>query len=245
LIAHFHNTIIGGVVFGYFAGITYWFPKTFGFKLNEKLGKCAFWCWIVGFYTAFMPLYILGFMGMTRRLYHYDASTGWHPFLLVACLGAFIIFAGIFFQVLQLVVSIKNRNHPDYVDTTGDPWNARTLEWSIPSPPSFYNFATIPEVKERDDFWRVKQGIASGEIKPEVPHYEDIHMPKNTGLPIIIAAFSFLVGFGAIWDITWMLVSGLVGVVATALVRSFDYNIDYYVKAEEVAAIEAKHSHKG
>lgn len=245
LIAHFHNTIIGGVVFGYFAGIAFWFPKTFGFKLNEKLGKCAFWCWIIGFYVAFMPLYILGFMGMTRRLHHYDASTGWHPFLMIACLGAFIIFLGVCFQIAQILVSIKHRHHPDYVDTTGDPWDGRTLEWSIPSPPPFYNFAILPEVKERDDFWRVKQGIASGDIKPEAPHYEDIHMPRNTCLPLMIAAFSFLLGFGAIWNITWMLILGLVGVFVIVLVRSFDYNIDYYVKASDVAAIEAKHSHKG
>lgn len=131
LIAHFHNVIIGGVVFGYLAGLTYWFPKAFGFKLNETLGKCAFWCWIIGFYVAFMPLYALGLMGMTRRISHYDASTGWQPLLIVAAIGAGIIACGIFFQVLQLVVSIKNRNLPAYKDTTGDPWDGRTLEWSF------------------------------------------------------------------------------------------------------------------
>src|SRR3990167_5933747 len=155
LVAHFHNAIIGGVLFGYLAGFSYWFPKAFGFKLNETLGKCAFWCWIVGFYTAFMPLYALGLMGMTRRLSHYDAATGWHPYLVVAAVGASIIAIGFIFQVVQLVVSFINREQ--YRDNTGDSWDGRTLEWSIPSPAPFYNFAVIPKVYSRDAFWEAKQ----------------------------------------------------------------------------------------
>ncbi|ODN41914.1 cytochrome o ubiquinol oxidase subunit I [Piscirickettsia litoralis] len=240
LIAHFHNTIIGGVLFGYLAGFTYWFPKVFGFKLNERLGKYAFWCWLIGFFVAFMPLYILGFMGMTRRLNHYDVSTGWQPFLIVAGIGALIIAAGIGFQLLQLFVSIKNRNKEGYKDTTGDPWNARTLEWSTPSPVPFYNFPFTPEVHSRDAFWEEKQEKvkhlqrSSDKQRP----YQDIHMPRNTSVGFIIAAFSLAFGFGMIWEIYWMVFLGLIGMFAAVIKHSFNYDIDYYVKAEEVEKTE-------
>jgi cytochrome o ubiquinol oxidase subunit 1 len=238
LIAHFHNTIIGGVVFGYLAGFNYWFPKAFGFKLNEKLGKYAFWCWLVGFYTAFMPLYVLGFMGMTRRLNHYDAATGWHPFLLVAALGAAIIACGIAFQVAQLLVSIKERDKN--LDTTGDPWNGRTLEWATTSPPPFYNFAKLPVVEDRDAFWDFKQkALHQAEEKTITkPHYEDIHMPRNTGMGFIIGGFSFVFGFAVIWQILWLTILSAVGMLVCVIVRSFDYDIDYYVKADEVEKTE-------
>src|ERR1700726_385532 len=154
LIAHFHNVIIGGVLFGYLAGLTYWFPKAFGFTLNETLGKCSFWCWLVGFFLAFMPLYILGLMGMTRRLNHYD-NPDWHPFLVVAAIGAAVILCGILFFVAQIVVSIVQREKAR--DLTGDPWGGRTLEWSVSSPPPFYNFAETPVVRGRDAFWEMKQ----------------------------------------------------------------------------------------
>src|SRR6202789_566092 len=129
LVAHFHNVIIGGVLFGAFAGYNYWFPKAFGFRLHEGLGKAAFWCWIVGFYLAFMPLYIVGLMGMTRRMQQYDVPD-WHPWLLVAELGAITILAGIILQIAQLVVSIRQREA--LRDETGDPWNGRSLEWATP-----------------------------------------------------------------------------------------------------------------
>ncbi|ALA24834.1 cytochrome ubiquinol oxidase subunit I [Piscirickettsia salmonis] len=240
LIAHFHNTIIGGVVFGYLAGLTYWFPKIFGFKLNERLGKYAFWCWLIGFFVAFMPLYILGFMGMTRRLNHYDASTGWQPFLIIAGIGALIIAAGIGFQVLQLLVSIKNRNKEGYKDTTGDPWNGRTLEWSTPSPVPFYNFPFTPEVHSRDAFWEEKQEkikhLQRGADQQQP--YQDIHMPRNTSVGFIVAAFSLAFGFGMIWEMYWLVFLGLIGMFSTVIKHSFNYNIDYYVKAEEVAKTE-------
>lgn len=236
LVAHFHNVIIGGVVFGYLAGFTYWFPKIFGFKLDEKLGKCAFWCWIVGFYVAFMPLYVLGLMGMTRRLDHYDASTGWHPYLVVAAIGACIIGVGIFFQILQLVVSIKNREK--YKVTTGDPWNARTLEWSIPCPAPFYNFAVIPTVTSRDAFWETKQQRLNNPNAIEKPHYHDIHMPKGTGAGFIIAMFSGVFGFAITWHITWLILAGLIGVIATVITRTHSKDIDYYLKTAEVEKIE-------
>lgn len=238
LIAHFHNTIIGGVAFGYFAGFAYWFPKAFGFKLNEKLGKGAFWCWLIGFYVAFMPLYVLGLMGMTRRLNHYDTSTGWQPLLIVACIGAFIVLCGIICQVLQIIVSIKDRDKN--LDVTGDPWDGRTLEWATASPPPFYNFAILPNVTERDQFFVDKQkGIPS-----EKPKYEDIHMPRNTGVPFILCAFGFLFGFALIWHITWMIFLGIIGMLGCVIYRAFDYDIDYYVTAEEVEKIETAISNR-
>lgn len=237
LIAHFHNAIIGGVVFGYLGGFTYWFPKAFGFKLNERLGKYAFWCWIIGFYTAFMPLYLLGLMGMTRRLNHYDAATGWQPYLVVAAIGAFIIVCGVAFQVLQLLISIKNRDQ--YKDTTGDPWDGRTLEWSIPSPAPFYNFAVTPTVTSRDAFWEAKQQKLKGELIHTLS-YQDIHMPRNTSIGFIIAMFSFIFGFAMIWHITWLAIVGVIGMIVTLVIRTFDTNVDYYLSAKEIALGEIK-----
>ncbi len=236
LIAHFHNVIIGGVVFGYLAGFTYWFPKAFGFKLNEKLGKYAFWCWLIGFYTAFMPLYALGLMGMTRRLSHYS-NLEWHPYLIVAAIGAAIIGCGVMFQVLQLIVSIKNREH--YRDKTGDAWEGgRTLEWSIPSPAPFYNFAILPHVDSRDAFWVAKQKKLANPHAITHPQYQDIHMPKNTGIGFIIAMFSGMFGFAMIWHIGWLTVAGLIGILATTIIRTFDTHTDYYVKTAEIERLE-------
>ena len=184
LIAHFHNTIIGGVVFGYLAGFNYWFPKAMGFKLNEKLGKTAFWFWISGFFFAFVPLYILGFMGMTRRLSQ-NIDPAFHPLLLVAAFGAVLIFCGILTQLLQLAVSIKDRNK--LRDETGDPWGGRTLEWATSSPPPFYNFAQVPQVNDRDAFWDMKE---KGTAYQQPAKYSEIHMPKNTGAGVIIGLFS-------------------------------------------------------
>jgi cytochrome o ubiquinol oxidase subunit I len=235
LVAHFHNTIIGGVLFGLFAAFTFWFPKFTGFPLNEKLGKIAFFLWIVGFIVAFMPLYLLGMMGATRRLDHYEAGLGWQPFFITAAIGVGIILLGALTQVLQVFVSIRDRNKNR--DLTGDPWNGRTLEWSTSSPPPFYNFAFIPEVHSRDAFWEQKQ---------QMPHfvetraYEDIHMPKNTPFGLYIGAFSFLFSFGVIWYISWLWMIGLVGAIACLIMRLSDDDIDYYVSKEEVREIETK-----
>jgi cytochrome o ubiquinol oxidase subunit I len=240
LVAHFHNVIIGGVVFGYFAGFIYWFPKIFGYKLNEKLGKYACFFWISGFYVAFMPLYALGLMGMTRRLSHYPADTGWHPYLIVAACGAVLVGIGIFFQLLQFYVSYKNRNKPEYrVDS--DPWHGRTLEWSTHSPAPFYNFAVTPTVDDIDGFWAQKEKIKAGET-PKKPVYKDIHMPRNTGTGFIIAMFSGVFGFAMTWHIYWMIAVGVVGMIATMIARTFDTDTDYYVKAEEVEKIEASYT---
>jgi cytochrome o ubiquinol oxidase subunit 1 len=232
LIAHFHNVIIGGVVFGYLAGFTYWFPKAFGFTLNERIGKYAFWCWFIGFYVAFMPLYYLGFMGMTRRLNHYD-NPAFQPFLIVAAIGAGIICIGICLQLVQLYVSIRDREQNR--DVTGDPWGGRTLEWAISSPPPFYNFAEIPEGSEIDAFWKMKQ---DGQYPPAPKTYNKIHMPKNTGVGVFIGAFSLIFGFAMIWQIWWMAIGGLVGIVASMIIRSFDDDVDYYVPVEVVEKTE-------
>jgi cytochrome o ubiquinol oxidase subunit 1 len=238
LIAHFHNTIIGGVVFGYLAGLIYWFPKITGFKLHERLGNGAFWCWNIGFYITFVPLYILGLMGMTRRLNYYT-NPEWTPFLLVSVVGVALIAAGIGCQVLQLIVSIIQRKK--LADTNGDPWGARTLEWSMPSPPPLYNFAVVPHVHDRDAFWDMQekgensnnQITHKGEVK-----YEDIHMPRNTAIGVFAGGITFFIGFGIIWHIWWLAGISTVLCVAFLIYRAFDQNIDYYIKASEVEAIE-------
>ncbi|MCC4602337.1 cytochrome o ubiquinol oxidase subunit I [Xanthomonas campestris pv. badrii] len=232
LIAHFHNVIIGGVVFGYLAGLTYWFPKAFGFKLNEKLGKASFWCWIIGFFIAFMPLYVLGFMGMTRRMNTYNHPE-WAPWLYVAAAGAAIIGLGIFLNLVQIGYSVwKRKQHMDY---TGDPWDGRTLEWATSSPPPFYNFAVLPHIDDRDQFWADKQN-GKGWVRPS--KYEAIHMPRNTGAGVYMGAFSVLLGFGLTWHIWWLAIIGLVGMIGSFIARTFDNDIDYWVPAEEVERIE-------
>jgi cytochrome o ubiquinol oxidase subunit 1 len=238
LVAHFHNAIIGGVVFGYLAGLTFWFPKIFGFKLNEQLGKLAACLWFIGFFVAFTPLYILGLKGMTRRLYHYPLGTGWHPYLVVAAIGSAIVGLAVVVQLIQLVVSIKNRDKPGYKVTSGDAWeNGRSLEWSIPCPAPFYNFAVTPVVHTRDEWWEHKQRVAAGEKMPEIK-YSKIHMPRNTGVGFIIGVFSFIFGFAMIWHITWLSILGLVGVVLTAISRTFNRDVDYYVEVPEIEKIE-------
>src|SRR5271163_1471218 len=187
LVAHFHNVIIGAILFGAFAGYTYWFPKVFGFRLDERLGKAAFWCWFFGFYLAFGPLYVVGLMGMTRRMQHYD-NPAWYPWLLVAMVGALVILAGILLQVAQLVVSIRNREQ--LRDTTGDPWDGRALEWSTSSPPPPFNFAVLPHVEGTDAYWLMKQrAIERGTPEPE-PAYQDIELPRNSATGVVCAFFA-------------------------------------------------------
>lgn len=231
LVAHFHTMIIGGALFGIFAGITYWFPKVTGFKLNERIGKYAFWCWIIGFFTAFTPLYILGLMGATRRLDHYSAASGWQPLFIIAFIGVCIIGLGTLIQVAQVVYSIKHRN--ENKDTTGDPWNGRTLEWSTLSPAPFYNFAIIPQVTSRDAFWEMKK-----ENKKIKPQYEDITLPKNTALGIYVSIFCFAAGFAFVWHIYWLAVLGIVGAILCVIIRTFDEKTEYVLKATEVAKLE-------
>jgi cytochrome aa3-600 menaquinol oxidase subunit 1 len=235
LIAHFHQVLIGGVVFGYFAGLIYWWPKMFGFKLNERLGKWAFWLWNIGFYVCFMPQYVVGLMGMTRRYSTYGWDTGWFGFNLVSTIGAFLMGIGFLFQVWQILHSIKFMQK----DTTGDPWNGRTLEWSIPSPAPMYNFATDPHVSEVDDWWEEKQRLAAGQAVQPKPALAPIHMPKNSGIPLIKAACWFVAGFGFIFDWLWLAIPGLVGIACCMLAHSFNYDTDYYIPVDEIKRTEA------
>ncbi|QEL12164.1 cytochrome o ubiquinol oxidase subunit I [Kushneria phosphatilytica] len=236
VIAHFHNVIIGGVVFGAMAGITYWFPKAFGFTLDEKWGKRSFWFWLVGFYLAFMPLYILSFMGATRRMQSY-VDPSWHPLMVVAWVGAVCILLGIMCTVMQFYVSIRDRKKNRVLN--GDPWDARTLEWMTHCPPAFYNFAKLPVVSSIDTLWDRKE---RGEnIYEEPEHYEDIHMPRNTVAGPVICLFALIMGFALVWHIWWMAIGGFVGVVVSFIVRSFNEDIDYYVPAAEVERIEKEY----
>jgi cytochrome o ubiquinol oxidase subunit I len=229
--------IIGGVLFGYLAGFNFWFPKAFGFKLNEKLGKRAFWFWLSGFYVAFTPLYVLGFMGATRRLNHYD-NPAWHPWMVIAWFGAVLVLIGIVHQFAQLYVSIRDRNLPENRDLTGDAWGSgRTLEWAIASPPPSYNFAVIPHVSELDEFQHLKD---TGRETPDVVNtkYADIHMPSNTSAGLFSGFFALVLGFAGIWHIWWLMIAGFVGILATIIGYSFQKNEGYYIPAAKVRADE-------
>jgi cytochrome o ubiquinol oxidase subunit 1 len=264
LVAHFHTMVIGGALFGIFAAITYWFPKFTGFKLNERLGKYAFWLWLVGFLVSFVPLYILGLMGASRRLDHYDASLGWQGLFIVAGFGFTIICAAVAMQLWQIFVSVRDRKQN--LDTTGDPWNGRTLEWATSSPPPVYNFAIIPEVTDRDAWWEIKQaaviarsrklGTSLGDDEAiltldtqerllrsdALPRndivYHDIEMPKNTGMGIYISGFCFLLGFAMVWHIWWLAIFGLIGSIVCVIVRAMDEETEYVIPAAEVERIE-------
>lgn len=233
LVAHFHNVLIPGALFGYFAGLAYWFPKAFGFRLDEKWGKRAFWGWVIGFLLAFIPLYILGFMGMPRRMSHYD-NVSWNPYLLVAALGAFVIAMAIMAQGIQLFVSIKNRKKN--MDLTGDAWgNGRTLEWLAASPPAEYNFAVIPTVETLDAFWDMKEkGIAYK--RPE--KYSDIRMPKNTAHGVTIGVCALAFAFAMVWYMWWLALLGILGIVVTVILIAANDNREYVISADEVKRME-------
>ncbi len=236
LIAHFHNTIIGGAVFGYLAGFAFWFPKAMGFKLDESWGRRSFWCWLIGFFVAFMPLYVLGFLGMTRRLNHTN-NPDWNIWLYIAAGGAVIIMFGILFQVVQLVVSFKNREQLD--DTTGDPWNGHTLEWASASPPQYYNFAKIPHVDDIDAWTDMKEkGLA---YKQEAS-YSPIHMPKNTSAGVLMSAALTTFCFAMIWHIWWLAAFGLLGAIAVFIKRCYTADVDYYVQPDEIVELETAHN---
>ncbi len=231
LIAHFHNVIIGGVVFGLLAGINYWYPKAFGYKLNEFWGKVSFWCWLVGFWIAFTPLYILGLMGVTRRVNHFDDHS-LQIWFVVAAIGVAIIALGIAAFLVQLVVSYFQRDQ--LRDETGDPWGGRTLEWSTSSPPPVYNFAKTPVVHDIDAWWDMKK---HGYQRP-LSGFEDLHMPKNTGAGFVISMIAMVLGFALIWHIWWLAIVSFAGVIIATIVHTFNYNRDYYIPAAEVQATE-------
>ena len=226
LIAHFHSMVIGGVLFGIFCAVSYWFPKFTGFRLNQRLGRYAFWCWMIGFCLSFIPMYILGLMGAPRRLDHYSASTGWQPFFILMFIGGVVIMTGVVLQIAQIIASFIEKDR--LRDTTGDPWGGRSLEWSVPSPVPFYNFTSIPEVSTRDAFWEMKQH----EIAK--PKYEDIILPKNTAAGIYIAAFGTLACFAFVWNIIWLIVLSIIGIIVVFVMRTFDDHTEYTLTAAEV-----------
>jgi cytochrome o ubiquinol oxidase subunit 1 len=237
LVAHFHNVVIGGVLFGAFAGYTYWFPKAFGFKLDERFGQAAFWFWVVGFYVAFMPLYVLGLKGMTRRMQHYDVPA-WQPWLIVAACGAALILCGIACQVVQLIVSIRNREQ--LRDRTGDPWDGRTLEWITSSPPPPFNFAVLPNVTAEEAYWDIKQIALENRRLTDLPEYKTIEMPRNSPTGFVVAFFSVLTGFALIWQIWWMVIIGLVGAFGTFVVFAWRDHSEYKLSAGELKRIDGQ-----
>ena len=235
LVAHFHNVVIGGVLFGAFAGYAYWFPKAFGFSLDERLGKAAFWCWFVGFYLAFMPLYVLGLMGMTRRMQHYD-NPEWTPWLLAAAAGAALILTGIGLQVAQLNVSI--RNWRALSEPTGDPWDGRTLEWATASPPPAFNFAVLPDVAGEEAYWSMKASTRQDHRQSKEPEYETIELPRNSPTGIVSAFFATVTGFALIWHIWWLVAAGLAGAYATFVVFAWRDRSEVELPVEEVKRLD-------
>lgn len=228
LVAHFHNVIIGGVVFGFFAGITHWFPKIFGFKLHDGLGRLSAIFWQVGFILAFIPLYILGLMGAVRRLDSYS-DPSWQPLFITSGVGVLVISAGIGLFLLQLAYSIWKRK--ELKDVDGDPWDGRTLEWSVPSPAPHYNFAVIPTVTERDEWWYRKQ---QGNATFKRAEYQDIWMPKNSSVGMIIGVMAAAFGFGVIWHLWWLVFLALVGIVVTIIIRTLNDESEYRISANEL-----------
>jgi cytochrome o ubiquinol oxidase subunit I len=236
LVAHFHNVIIGGVLFGAFAGYTFWFPKAFGFTLDERLGKAAFWCWLIGFYVAFMPLYVLGLEGMTRRMQHYDRAE-WYPWLLIAALGTLIVLCGIGLQILQLWVSIRSRARRR--DTLGDPWDGRSLEWATASPPPEFNFAALPIVTSTEPYWDLKERArARRQLVSAEPEYAAIEMPRSSPTGFVTAFLAVITGFALIWQIWWLVVLGLVGAYATFVVFAWRDVHEITIGPAEVARID-------
>jgi cytochrome o ubiquinol oxidase subunit 1 len=232
LVAHFHNVIIGGVVFAAFAGITYWFPKAFGFKLDEGWGKAAFWLSLLGFYVVFMPLYVAGLLGMTRRLQHYDVAA-WRPWVLAAGIGILIMIVAAGCQVMQFVVSIRRREH--LRDETGDPWNGRSLEWATASPPPPFNFAVLPNVQGTEPYWEIKRRAIETQQLSAEPKYEPIEVPRNSPTGFITAFFSTMTGFALIWHIWWMVALGIVAAYAVFVWFAWRDTVEYSIPAEEVA----------
>jgi cytochrome o ubiquinol oxidase subunit 1 len=232
LIAHFHNVIIGGVLFGMFAGINYWFPKAFGYKLDPFWGKMSFWFWVVGFYLAFMPLYVLGLMGVTRRMSHFQ-DPSLQIWFQVAAVGAVLIAIGIGSMIMQFIVSYRRRE--ELRDVTGDPWDGRTLEWSTSSPPPDYNFAFTPRVHDLDAWADMKRNGYTRPLTGFVP----IHMPKNTGAGFIIAGLSAAVGFALIWQMWLPAIAAFAAMIVAIIVHTFNYHREYFIPADDVVRSEA------
>ncbi|WP_240504175.1 cbb3-type cytochrome c oxidase subunit I [Thioclava sp. JM3] len=234
LVAHFHNMLVPGALFGFFAGYTYWFPKAFGFRLDDRWGRRAVFFWATGFWVAFTPLYWLGLKGMVRRMQSYDVPQ-WQPWLVLAAVGAVLVLCGIICQIIQLRVSIRDR--VALRDPTGDPWNGRTLEWATPSPAPAWNFAHPPQVDGRDAFWRSKaRGIAYADARP----IEAIHLPRGTLWGIIIGGLAFALGFGVVWWMWWLAVAAVIGLVVAIILISLRPLEEVTVPQERIAAADAR-----
>ncbi|MGA4721561.1 cytochrome aa3 quinol oxidase subunit I [Fictibacillus nanhaiensis] len=233
LVSHFHYVLIAGTVFACFAGLIYWYPKMFGYKLNERIGKWVFWVFTIGFNVCFFPQYFLGLDGMPRRVYTYSEESGWGPLNMVSTIGGFMMGIAFLILVYNMYYSFRYAKR----ETTGDAWDGRTLEWSTPTAmPPFYNFAKIPEVTGLDHFWRQKQAGKVDKLKAE--DIKPIHMPSNSGVPFIMASFFFVAGFGMVFEWMWMAIFGIIGVFGTLFYRSFEYDDGYYVSVEEVIETE-------
>jgi cytochrome o ubiquinol oxidase subunit 1 len=235
LVAHFHNVIIGAVIFGAFAGYTYWFPKAFGFRLDERLGRAAFWFTFIGFWAVFIPLYAVGLDGMTRRMQHYDVAA-WYPWMLVAEAGVLVSLIGAILLIAQLAYSIRHRE--ELRDTTGDPWDGRSLEWATPSPPPAFNFAFLPNVQGEEAYWGMKQRARRLLRLSTLPEYEPIEMPRNSPTGFVCAFFATVMGFALIWHIWWMVMVGFVGAYATFVVFAWRDVDEYVIPAETVAELD-------
>jgi len=202
--------------------------------LDERWGRISFWCWLVGFYVAFMPLYALGLMGMTRRMQHYDVAS-WQPWLVVAAVGVVVILFGIASQVVQLVVSIRDR---EQLKVTADPWNGRTLEWATASPPPGWNFAVLPQVRGLDALWNKKQRERTQAQPAQERKFDPIEVPKNSPTGFIIAFFAVVAGFAMIWHIWWMAGAGVIGIFLTTLAFAFRDDEEIEIPAEQIARFE-------
>jgi len=231
LVAHFHNVIIGGVLFGMFAAINYWFPKAFGFKLDPWWGKVSFWSWVVGFWVAFTPLYVLGLMGVTRRLRHFD-DPSLQIWFIIAAVGVAMIAVGIASFLIQIYVSFRDRER--LRDWTGDPWDGRSLEWATSSPPPAYNFAFTPVIHDLDAYYDMK----SRNAERPLTGFRDIHMPKNTGTGVILAGLSVAFGFSMIWYMWWLSALSFAGILVVAIFHTFNYDRDFHIHADEIERTE-------
>ncbi|MES1925549.1 cbb3-type cytochrome c oxidase subunit I [Salinisphaera sp. T31B1] len=228
LVAHFHNMLIPGTLFGMFAAYYVWFPKMFGFRLSERWGRISFWFWSFGFYLAFMPLYAIGLMGGMRRTVEWY-EPAYLPWLIVAFVGALLITAGLISQMIQLWVSIRDR--AELAVPAGDPWDGLSLEWSMSAPPPEYNYAVVPRVHDRDAFsWMKHHGTAY----TAADEYEDIQIPKNSAVAPVIAVFAVLLGFALTWHIWWLTIVSLVGIWAAVIARSFYQDTEHTIPARQV-----------
>ncbi|MAB09442.1 cbb3-type cytochrome c oxidase subunit I [Hyphomonas sp.] len=228
LVAHFHNVIIPGVLFGMLAGIHYWFPKAFGFRLSETWGRLTAYLFIGGFLFTFMPLYVLGLMGMPRRSPTFQ-NPEFLPWMYIAAFGGVLMLVALASLVWTFWTSWRNRER--LAVPGGDPWNGATLEWSSPAPVPEWNFPLIPVVTARDDWGAAKR---AGDPWKGPDEYVDIEMPANTYLGVVLAGAAFLLGFAMTWHIWWLSIASLLAMVATIFWRGIQVVEPVIVPAEEV-----------